>query len=81
MIEPTCEKLFKLKSQGKAIKYIQCDDGGENRGLMNQLQGSDRKIPVQFEFTGRHTAQQNHLAEVGFATIAGCGRASMPAIS
>jgi hypothetical protein len=22
MIEPTCEKLFKLKSQGKSIKYI-----------------------------------------------------------
>jgi hypothetical protein len=25
MIEPNCEKLFKLKSQGKSIKYIRCD--------------------------------------------------------
>jgi hypothetical protein len=44
---------------------------------MNRRQGADWKIPVQFEFTGRHTSQQNHLAEVGFATIAGRGRAMM----
>jgi hypothetical protein len=79
MIEPSCEKLFKLKSQRKSIKCIQCDDGGKNRGLINQLQGADWKIPVRFEFTGRHTPQQNHLAEVGFATIAGHGRAMMSA--
>jgi hypothetical protein len=35
--------------------------------------------PVQFEFTGRYSAQQNHLAEVGFATIVGFGRAMMSA--
>jgi hypothetical protein len=68
-----------LKSQGKAIKYIRCDNGGENRGLMNQLQGGDWKIPVQFEFTGRHTPQQNNLAAIGFAMIAGRGRAMMSA--
>jgi hypothetical protein len=72
-----CENLFKLKSQGKSIKYIRCDDGGENRGLMNQLQGAEWKIPVQFESTRRHNSQKNHLVEVGFATIAGCGRRAM----
>jgi hypothetical protein len=79
MIEPTCEKLFKFKSQGKAFKYIRCDDSGENRGLMNRIQGADWKIPVQFEFTGRYIPPRNHLADVGFATIAGRGRAMMSA--
>jgi hypothetical protein len=60
MIEHTCEKLLKLRSDGKLVKFICCDDGGENRVLMNGLQGSDWKIPVQFEFTGRDTPQQNH---------------------
>jgi hypothetical protein len=68
-----------MNSQGIAIKYIPCDDDGENRGLMNQIQGACWKTAVQFELTGRHTLQKNHLAEVGFATIAGCGRAMMNA--
>jgi hypothetical protein len=46
---------------------------------MNQIQGADWKIPVQFEFTRRYTPQQNHLAEVGFAAIAGCGRVTISA--
>jgi hypothetical protein len=46
---------------------------------MNQLQGEDWKILVQFEFTRRHIPQKNHLAEVGFTTFAGCGRAMMSA--
>jgi hypothetical protein len=41
MIEPTCEKLSKLNVKGKNVKYIRCNDGGENRGLMNRLQSSD----------------------------------------
>jgi len=79
MIEPTCEKIFKWQSEGKSIKYIRCDDGGENRGLKNRLQSSDWKIPIKFEFTGRDTPQRNHLAEVALATIAGRGRAIMSA--
>jgi hypothetical protein len=27
MIKPTCEKLFKLKCDGKLVKYICCDGG------------------------------------------------------
>jgi hypothetical protein len=46
---------------------------------MNQLQEADWKIPVQFEFTRRHTLQPNHSAEVGIATISGCGRAMISA--
>ena len=79
MIEPTCEKLFKLNAEGKNVKYIRCDDGGENRGLMNRLHSSDWKLPIRFEFTGRDTPQRNYLAEVALSTIAGRGRAMMSA--
>jgi hypothetical protein len=79
MIEPTCEKLFKWKNEGKPIKYIRCDDGGENRGLKNRLYSSDWKLPIKFEFTGCDTPQRNYLAEVSLATIAGRGRAIMSA--
>jgi hypothetical protein len=34
-------------------------------------------LPIEFEFTARDTPQQNHLAEVGFATLANKGRAIM----
>jgi hypothetical protein len=34
-------------------------------------------LPIKFEFTGRATPQRNHLAEVGFATLAARGRAIM----
>jgi hypothetical protein len=57
MIERTCEKLFNWKNEGKPIKYIRCDDGGENRGLKNRLYSSDWKLPIKFEFTGRDTPQ------------------------
>jgi len=72
MIEPTCETIFNLKEENKIVKYIQCDDGGENR-----LNSVDWKLPIKFEFTGRDTPQRNHLAEVGLATIAARGRAIM----
>jgi hypothetical protein len=36
-IEPTCEKLFRINSDSKSIKYIRCDKRGDNQGLKNQL--------------------------------------------
>jgi hypothetical protein len=79
MIEPTCKKLLKLNVKGKNVKYIRCNEGGENWGLMNHLQSSDWKLPIQFEFTVRDSLQRNHLAEVALSTIDGCGRAIMSA--
>jgi len=78
MIEPTCERLFKV-NQKNPIKYIRCDDGGENKGLKNRLHGTNWKMPIKFEFTGRDTPQRNYLAEVSFATLAARGRAIMSA--
>ena len=34
-------------------------------------------MSFEFEFTAHDTLQQNSLAEVGFATLANCGRAMM----
>jgi hypothetical protein len=64
--------------------FERCEDCAIRKGRQKNVnkttdQGSDWKIPVQFEFTGRDTPQQNHLAEVAFSTIAGRGRAMMSA--
>jgi hypothetical protein len=64
MIEPTCEKLFRINSYSQSIKYIRCDKGGNNQGLKNQLYSSKWKLPIKFEFTGCNTPQRNHLAKV-----------------
>jgi hypothetical protein len=50
-IEPTCENLFNLKEENKTVKYIQCDNGGENQGLKNRLHSVNWKLPIKFEFT------------------------------
>jgi hypothetical protein len=79
MIDATCEQISKFKQENKIVKYIWCDDAGENQGLKSRLQSANLKIPIKFEFTGRNTAQRNHLAEVGLATIVSRGRAIMSA--
>jgi hypothetical protein len=79
MIEPTCEKLFNLKEENKTVKYIRCDDGGENQGLKNRSHSIDWKLPIKFDFTVRDTPQRNYLAEVGLGTIVERGRAIMSA--
>jgi hypothetical protein len=35
IVEPTCDTLFKLKSEGKAINYSRFKEGGEKLGLEN----------------------------------------------
>jgi hypothetical protein len=41
----------------------------------NQMNSSDWKMGITFEYTGRDTPQRNSLAEVAFHTIASRGRA------
>jgi Reverse transcriptase (RNA-dependent DNA polymerase) len=79
MVEPTCELIQSWKNSGKSIKYIRCDDGGENKALEKRLKSSDWKINIKFEYTGRDTPQRNSLAEVAFYVIANRGRAIMNA--
>ena len=53
------------------------DNAGENKMLEEQCKSADWKLNIKFEYTARNTPQHNHLVEVGFATIAGRGRAMM----
>jgi hypothetical protein len=70
MVEPTCQLVQNLKNKGKDIRIIRCNDGGENAALEKQMNSSDWKMGIKFEYTGRNTPQHNSLAEVAFHTIA-----------
>jgi hypothetical protein len=48
---------------------IRCDDTEENQELEKRLMNEDWKFNLKFDYTGRDTPQQNHLAEVAFHTI------------
>jgi hypothetical protein len=37
MIDATCEQIFKIKQGNKIVKYIRCNDAGENQGLKSRL--------------------------------------------
>jgi hypothetical protein len=77
MVEPTCEILRRWKQNGIPIKYIRCDNGGENLKLRDRANSHEWQLNLEFEFTARATPQHNHLAELAFATIANRGRALM----
>ena len=77
MVEPSCELFHKWKQGGNTVKYIRCDNAGENRTLMKRANSPDWKLNIEFEFTPRDTPQHNHLAELGLTSIASKGRALM----
>jgi hypothetical protein len=77
MVEPTCAQWNRWKDAGLAVKFVRLDNAGENKSLQTRAHSASWKLPIEFEFTARDTPQQNHLAEVGFATLANRGRAIM----
>ncbi len=79
MVEPSCELFHKWNLTGKTVKFIRCDNAGENRTLEKRANGVEWKLNIQFEYTPRDTPQHNHLAELAFASIANKGRALMSA--
>lgn len=64
-----------LKEIGQPVRYIRCDNAGENLSLKKQLDNEGSSI--RFEFTARHTPQQNGKVERAFATLYGRMRAMM----
>ena len=64
-----------LKELGRPVKFIRCDNAGENETLKKQLdlQGSS----IRFEYTARQTPQQNGKVERAFASLYGRMRAMM----
>ena len=59
------------------VRYIRCDNAGENKKLEKVVNGPAYNLSVEFEYTARNTPQQNHLVELKFAAIAGRARAMM----
>ena len=51
MVEPTLKELQKLKHLNKDVKFIRCDNGGENIALKKKCESAKWKLGVQFEFT------------------------------
>ena len=77
MVEPTLEQFSKWKQAKKPVKYVRCDNAGENRTLQIRSDSKDWKMNINFEFTARNTPQQNSKVEVRIATIVAKGRAMM----
>ena len=79
MVTPTVEKLFQWKEKGLNVKWIRCDNAGENLALQQTCLSKDWKLTVDFEFTARDTPQHNYLVERGFPVIAAKAKAMMTA--
>ena len=59
------------------VKFLRCDNAGENKSVEKAANGRLWKLNLTFEYTARHTPQQNHLAELGLATLANRARAML----
>ena len=76
-IVPACVQFTKWKNADILVRYIRCDNAGENKKLEKVVNGPAYNLSVEFEYTARNTPQQNHLVELKFAAIAGRARAMM----
>ncbi len=59
--------IKKLQEIGNPVRFIRCDNAGENGTLKKQIDNDGRNI--KFEFTARNTPQQNGKVERAFATL------------
>jgi hypothetical protein len=59
----------------KQVKFIRCDNAGENKTFKKQCIAE--KLGIEFEYTAPNTPQQNGVAERKFATLFGRSRAMM----
>ena len=57
------------------VKYIHCDNAGENKDLQQQLKKDGSKI--EFKSTAPAMPHQNGVVEHAFPTLMGCTRAMM----
>jgi hypothetical protein len=60
---------------GRGVRYIRCDNAGENIALQRECEKAG--LGIQFEFTAPGTPQQNGRVERKFATLWGRVRAMM----
>ena len=77
MVEPTVEKMHKLKGLKILPGSVWMDNGGENKLLKQRAESKDWKLGLKYEYTARSTPQQNSVVEVAFATLTGRATAMM----
>ena len=60
-----------MEGYEEAGDFLRMDNAGKNMKLIKRCKSSDWKLGIKkFELTARNTPQQNHLAEIGFTTLA-----------
>jgi hypothetical protein len=64
------------KKYNTTIKYIRCDNSGENQKFQKDIEADETLNPI-FEFTAPYTPQQNGKIERKFATLWGKVRAML----
>ena len=67
--------LTNLKIAGVDIKFIRCDDSGENKTLFEECRS--KCYGIKFEFSGPRTPQRNGKVERKFQTFFGRIRAML----
>ena len=73
-VEPMCVYMHERKDANITVKYFRF----VNAGGMNH-QKSEHITLINFGYTAHDTPQQNHLSELGFATISNRGISPMHA--
>ena len=71
--------LRRMKARGTPIKYIRCDNAGENKELQKKCLQTQDLCGIQFEFTSRDSPQFNGKIERKFAVIFSRMRANFEA--
>ena len=77
MVNPTCAQFSQWKAQGFVVRYLRMDNAGENTLLASVMNGADWQLNITPEYTARNSPQQNHLAEIGIATLMNRARAML----
>ena len=71
--------LRQMKARGTPVKFIRCDNAGENQDLQTKVEQSNDLMDIQFEFTARDNPQPNGKIERKFATVFARARANFEA--
>jgi hypothetical protein len=72
--EPVCVLFDQWRQAGKAVSFAHCN-AGEKKKTQERASSEAWKPGLEFKYTARATPQQNHLAELAFATLGVRGRA------
>jgi hypothetical protein len=75
-VQVLIEHIMDLEAkEGVKVKYIRCDNAGENLSLEKECKR--RGLGITFEYTAPNTPQQNGKVERAFATLYGRVRAML----